>query len=789
MKKYFYFAIVSLVMFSCENEDLDEISSKANNTANIAPLSSLYYDGIYEIRDGKEVDLTLQQYLSRSTQEFYEIASLNPAYTYLGSVLQAESINTGEYRSVAYPNALKPEIRIAFSLPIKSRVIKPKFTSFNDAVIDAITDADKDFSGKQSQVFSYKMKEFNYYKEVNMAFGANIKIGQLFSITTSVESDKKQSNTALFVDFSQIYFNVAMDIPDDGNIFLNETERQKYLNQKPVYVNSVNMGRKGVMIVESEESYSEISVSIRAAFNAGIVNGELSLDSKTKEMLKRAQIYIYIIGGNGEDAAKVVTGFPAFQDFIIKGGVYSKEIYDAEANIASKLILLDSTQNIKRIDSFDSELEKIEKAGNINLSTKQEEAIQAINSNNVVIITGGPGTGKTTIIKNVIDIYKSHGKKVVLCAPTGRAAKRMTEMTGEEAKTLHRLLEIGKIEKVNEFTIMNYEVAPIDADVIIVDEASMVDIYLMNYLLNGIYQGTKLILVGDTDQLPSVGPGSVLKDIINSERIKTIFLDEIFRQAAQSKIIVNSHKVNDGEYFLEKEEQEGLKDDFFYIKEKSQDIMLDQIISLCKGRLKNFGDYDFFENIQILSPTKKGLLGTKELNKRLQEELNPSNDEKKEKKVGEVIFREGDRVMQVKNNYDIYWEKGNTRSLTYENGTGIFNGELGKILKIDFLNKQIKILFDDEKEAWYAFSDMDQIEHAYAITVHKAQGSEFDVVIMVVTQSSAMLLTRNLLYTGLTRAKKLLILIGNDNVVKFMIQNADTKIRNTGLEYKLKMIS
>ncbi len=469
--------------------------------------------------------------------------------------------------------------------------------------------------------------------------------------------------------------------------------------------------------------------------------------------------------------------------------VYSKEIYDAEANIASKLILLDSAQNIKRIAGFDSELEKIEKAGNINLSAKQKEAIQSINSNNVVIITGGPGTGKTTIIKNVIDIYKLHGKKVVLCAPTGRAAKRMTEMTGEEAKTLHRLLEIGKIEKDNEFTIMNYEVAPIDADVIIVDEASMVDIYLMNYLLNGIYQGTKLILVGDTDQLPSVGPGSVLKDIINSERIKTIFLDEIFRQAAQSKIIVNSHRVNEGEYFLDKEEQEGLKDDFFYIKEKSQDIMLDQIISLCKGRLKNFGDYDFFENIQILSPTKKGLLGTKELNKRLQEELNPSSDKKNEKKVGEVIFREGDRVMQVKNNYDIYWEKGNTLSLTYESGTGIFNGELGKIVKIDFLNKQIKILFDDEKEAWYAFSDMDQIEHAYAITVHKAQGSEFDVVIMVVTQSSAMLLTRNLLYTGLTRAKKLLILIGNDNVVKFMIQNADTKIRNTGLEYKLKMIS
>lgn len=523
---------------------------------------------------------------------------------------------------------------------------------------------------------------------------------------------------------------------------------------------------------------------VKITYNGHCCTLEANLIKYVKELLKVED----------DDIEHCLIGLNVKEEIVIEkredeNWVYSKEIYDAEANIASKLILLDSAQNIKRIAGFDSELEKIEKAGNINLSAKQKEAIQSINSNNVVIITGGPGTGKTTIIKNVIDIYKSYGKKVVLCAPTGRAAKRMTEMTGEEAKTLHRLLEIGKIEKDNEFTIMNYEVAPIDADVIIVDEASMVDIYLMNYLLNGIYQGTKLILVGDTDQLPSVGPGSVLKDIINSERIKTIFLDEIFRQAAQSKIIVNSHRVNDGEYFLDKEEQEGLKDDFFYIKEKSQDIMLDQIISLCKGRLKNFGDYDFFENIQILSPTKKGLLGTKELNKKLQEELNPSSDEKNEKKVGEVIFREGDRVMQVKNNYDIYWEKGNTLSLTYESGTGIFNGELGKIVKIDFLNKQIKILFDDEKEAWYAFSDMDQIEHAYAITVHKAQGSEFDVVIMVVTQSSAMLLTRNLLYTGLTRAKKLLILIGNDNVVKFMIQNADTKIRNTGLEYKLKMIS
>lgn len=328
MKNYFYLALCTFLLFSCENEDLDEASSReneANNATSIIPTNPLYYDGVYEIRDGKEIDLTFQQYLSRSTQEFYEIASLLPTYTYIGAVLQAESINNGSYRTVAYPNALKPEIRIAFSLPIKSKVIAPKNSSFLDAITDAL--GDRDFSGRQSQVFSYKMKEFNYYKEVNMAFGANIKIGQIFSIQSSVQNDKKQSNTALFIDFSQTYFNVSMDIPDDGNIFLNEQERQKFINQNPVYINSVNMGRKGVLIVECEESYSEISVAIRAAFNAGIVNGELSLDSKTKEMLKRAQIYIYIIGGDGEGAAKVVNGFSAFQDFIIKGGVYSREVY------------------------------------------------------------------------------------------------------------------------------------------------------------------------------------------------------------------------------------------------------------------------------------------------------------------------------------------------------------------------------------------------------------------------------------------------------------------------------
>ena len=463
--------------------------------------------------------------------------------------------------------------------------------------------------------------------------------------------------------------------------------------------------------------------------------------------------------------------------------VYLIEFYVAEKNIANKLTLLDITKNIKKIENFEKELKKVEKASNIKLSDKQKQAIESVNEHNVTIITGGPGTGKTTIIKSILEIYKSFGKKVVLCAPTGRATKRITETTGEEAKTLHRLLEIGKFDDESNNNRINYEVAPIDADVIVVDEMSMVDLFLMNYLIKGIYLGTKLILVGDVDQLPSVGPGAVLKDLINSNKITTIHLEKIFRQAAKSKIIQNAHRVNNGESFLLKnEKEEDQKEDFFYINEKIQEKILSQLISLCKERLKNYGNYDFFNNIQVLTPTKKGMLGTKELNKILQKELNPKSSDKNERSYGDVIFREGDRVMQTKNNYDIYWQRIDNEE---DDGTGIYNGELGRIIKINEIDKQIKVLFDDGKQAWYMYSDLEQLEHAYAITIHKAQGSEFDVVIIVVAGTAPMLLTRNLLYTGITRAKEMLLIIGSENIINFMIQNSDTRKRNTGLEYKL----
>ncbi len=399
--------------------------------------------------------------------------------------------------------------------------------------------------------------------------------------------------------------------------------------------------------------------------------------------------------------------------------IYLSTYYKAEKNIAEKLIELREYKNINAIENLDRKLKKIEKTQKIELSDKQKEAVKLVNDNNVCVITGGPGTGKTTIIKSIIDIYKEEELKITLCAPTGRAAKRMTEATGEEAKTLHRVLEIGKFALEDEIN-PDLLVTPIDANVVIIDEASMIDLFLMNYLMKALYSGTKLILVGDENQLPSVGPGNVLKDIIASEKVPVVTLNKIFRQAAKSKIILNSHKVNEGESFIgiKQENEEELLQDFFFIQENNKENIIKQIVSLCTGRLERYGNYDFIKNIQVITPTKKGNLGTKELNQVIQSNVNPFETTKKEKKFGDTIFRQGDRIMQIKNNYDIFWERDGK---TNEAGSGVFNGEFGTIIDINEMDKEIVIKFDDDKKAWYSYADLDQIEHAYAITVHKAQ--------------------------------------------------------------------
>ena len=468
--------------------------------------------------------------------------------------------------------------------------------------------------------------------------------------------------------------------------------------------------------------------------------------------------------------------------------IYLASFYQTELSIAKRIKFLSESKNIKHIRTINKELEKYELLDDIILSERQKQAVKAVNDNNVTIITGGPGTGKTTIIRAIIEIYKSKGNKVVLCAPTGRAAKRMTETTGEDASTLHRLLEIGKFdENIYLKPKQEYQGTPIDADLVIVDEVSMVDMFLMNYLVSSLYQGTKLILVGDSDQLPSVGPGSVLKDLIESETIETIHLDKVFRQAAKSQIVVNAHRVNEGKEFLNKEElEEDSKQDFFVINETNQEKILQEIMSLCTGRLQNYGNYNFFQNIQVLTPTKKGMLGTKELNSYLQSVLNHEDKHKNEKRANGAIYRVGDRIMQIKNNYDIYWEREGMAGEEDEAGSGIFNGEIGTIINIDEVEKNVVVRFDDEKIAWYEFSELEQIEHSYAVTIHKSQGSEYDVVIMCIPRTAPVLLTRNLLYTGITRAKDLLIIIGDKNIINYMIQNVDSKKRNTGLKFKLQ---
>ncbi|MFS8541009.1 MAG: AAA family ATPase, partial [Tissierellales bacterium] len=394
-----------------------------------------------------------------------------------------------------------------------------------------------------------------------------------------------------------------------------------------------------------------------------------------------------------------------------------------------------------------------------------------------VVITGGPGTGKTTIINAIIKIFQEEGLNVSLAAPTGRAAKRMTEATGVEAKTIHRLLEFSYMDEAMAFG--RDEDSPLETDLLIVDEASMVDILLMNSLLKAVVPGTRLILVGDVDQLPSVGAGNVLRDIINSQAVKVVKLDEIFRQAKESHIVVNAHRINKGEYPILNKGK-----DFFFIKEQDPQNIVNIIINLCKERLPSYYGVDPVKDIQVLTPMKKGEVGLNSLNRHLQEVLNPKSPHKKERQIGEEIFRVGDKVMQIKNNYSIEWEVIED-GLVVERGEGVFNGDLGTIMDIDEESGTLKVLFDEGKEVEYTFDQLDELKLSYAITIHKSQGSEFPIVVMPIYSGPQMLLTRNLLYTAITRAKKLVVLVGEEKYLMMMIKNNRIDKRYSSLDYKI----
>lgn len=463
--------------------------------------------------------------------------------------------------------------------------------------------------------------------------------------------------------------------------------------------------------------------------------------------------------------------------------VYSLPYYFCELGVTNKIITL-SIENFQTINSdILFEIGTFEKKNNIIFAPSQKEAITGAFQNGIEIITGGPGTGKTTIIKCIIEIYENNGMKVLLAAPTGRAAKRMTESTGREAKTIHRLLEMGVSDDEHSF-FGKGEGEPLEADVIIIDEASMIDIMLMNSLLKAIKLGTRIIIVGDVDQLPSVGPGNVLRDLINSEFINVVRLKEIFRQGKESMIIVNAHKINNGELpHLNKKDG-----DFFFDLKEEAEGMLKTILDLINRRLPMFNSkWSKIRDIQVLSPTRKGLLGVDNLNNEIQNILNPPDSNKKEKKVREVIFREGDKVMQTKNNYSLKWYR--IGGYGDSEGIGIFNGDIGFIESIDEEKSTLKVVFDDERRVEYEFMFLDELELAYAITIHKSQGSEFKVVITPAFMGSAFLMNRNILYTGITRAKEMVVVVGSQKALKYMVQNTNNMERYSLLKERIKDIT
>lgn len=467
------------------------------------------------------------------------------------------------------------------------------------------------------------------------------------------------------------------------------------------------------------------------------------------------------------------------KDGVLLRQVYASGYFYTERNCAAMLLALNDKYAVAegKVENF---FTCFEREQGIELDEMQKQAIYMAAGNGLLVLTGGPGTGKTMTINAMIQYFESEGMDLYLAAPTGRAAKRMSEMTGYEAKTIHRMLELGG-EDYSGF--QKNEDNPLETDVIIIDEMSMVDIHLMHALLKAIMPGTRLILVGDAHQLPSVGPGTVLQDILEGGACPVIELKKIFRQAGESQIVVNAHAICNGEPVL----LDNKNNDFFFLKRYDANKVINTILELVLNKLPSYVGASSFD-IQVLTPTRIGLLGVENLNQVLQQYLNPAAKDKEEKKVGQTIFRQGDKVMQIKNNYKLEWEVTNRYGVTIDQGLGVFNGDVGIIGKVDDYMEFVEVIFDEGRKVIYPFKQLEELELAYAVTVHKSQGSEYPAVVIPLLQGPKPLMNRNLLYTAVTRAKKCVTIVGNQEVLWEMIENGTPVKRFSGLKDRIKEV-
>ncbi len=614
-----------------------------------------------------------------------------------------------------------------------------------------------------------------------------ISLARAMEISDQIVGAKDISNAMIFLDKYGIHGNMAIKVYSKF-----KEEIYKIVKSNPYKLaDEVS----GIGFKTADEIASIVGINVDSEFRvksgimyvlsqgAGMGHTYLPLDmleDMSFELLKvdRETIQTHIMNLSMDRKLVIKTGEDGVKQ------VYSRIFYRMEESIAGMLGELNLTYSIDEKD-LKREIARVEKEEDLELDELQKDAVTQAMKRGLFILTGGPGTGKTTTIRTMIQLFENQGMDIYLAAPTGRAAKRMSETTGRDARTIHRMLEVsGRAMDAEETTNVarfdRNEDNPLECDVVIIDETSMVDVTLMHALLKAISPGTRLILVGDENQLPSVGPGNVLKDILESGKFCSVTLEKIFRQAQESDIVVNAHKIHQGEKVV----LDNQSKDFFFLKRDDADTIIRVILTLVKEKMPKYVDASV-NDIQVLTPTRKGLIGVERLNTILQQYLNPPSPDKDEWNGDSRILREGDKVMQVKNNYQMDWSCIGNYGITTERGMGVFNGDVGIITDINPWSKTITVVFDENRQVVYPFSSLDELELAYAITIHKSQGSEYPAVVMPVMEGPKMLMNRNILYTAITRAKKCVTLVGDADVFYSMVDNVSIVKRFSGLKDRI----